>query len=99
VPPPPPSPPPLSASLSKGSYKVASGKRLALAFDAARAGQWAIAVRRGKKVAKRFKGAAKAGKNSLRLKLKLKPGRYRLVLTLRAGADTTTDTAKLRISR
>ena len=106
LPPPPPGPgaitpkpKPLTASLSKSAYKVAKGKRLAFVFSAASAGTYTLAIRKGKKLAKRFKGAAKAGKNTVKKKLKLKPGRYKLTLKVKAGGTTATDTAKLRVTR
>ena len=33
----------------------------------------------------------------MKKKLKLKPGRYKLTLRIRAGGATATDTAKLRV--
>jgi hypothetical protein len=104
LPPPPPGPNPitpkaLTASLSKSAYKVVRGKKLAFVFTAASAGTYTLEIRKGKKLAKRFKGAAKAGKNTVKKKLKLKPGRYKLRLRLKAGGKTATDTAKLRVIR
>ena len=103
-PPPPPgpgaiTPKPLTASLSKSAYKVVKGKKLAFVFTAASAGTYALEVRKGKKLAKRFKGVAKAGKNTVKKKVKLKRGRYKLTLRLTAGGETATDTAKLRVIR
>ena len=104
LPPPPPGPgastlKPLTASLSKSAYKVAKGKKLAFVFTAAGAGTYTLDIRKGKKLAKRFKGAARAGKNTVKKKLNLKPGRYKLSLRLKAGGTTATDTAKLRVTR
>ena len=106
VPPPPPGPgaitpkpKPVTASLSKSAYKVAKGKKLKFVFSAASAGTYTLEIRKGKKLAKRFKGAAKAGKNTVKKKLKLKPGRYKLTLKVKAGGTTATDTAKLRVTR
>jgi hypothetical protein len=108
-PPPPPTPPPpgpgaiapkpLTASLAKSAYKVAKGKRLRFVFTAAGAGRYTLEIRKGRRLAKRFKGAAKAGKNTVKKKVKLKPGRYKLTLRLKAGGTTATDTAKLRVTR
>ena len=61
-----PKPKPLTASLSKSAYKVAKGKKLKFVFSAASAGTYTLEIRKGKKLAKRFKGAAKAGKNTVR---------------------------------
>lgn len=104
LPPPPPGPDPitpkaLTASLSKSAYKVRKGKKLAFVFTAASPGPYTLEIRKGKKLAKRFKGAAKAGKNTVKKKLKLKAGRYKLTLSLKAGGQTATDTAKLRVTR
>ncbi len=104
LPPPPPGPAaftskPLTASLSKSAYKVVKGKRLALVFTAAGAGTYSLEIRKGRKLAKRFQGAAKAGRNTVKKKLKLKPGRYKLTLKVKAGGQTATDTAKLRVTR
>jgi hypothetical protein len=94
-----PKPKPPTASLSKSAYKVAKGKKLKFVFSAASAGTYTLEIRKGKKLAKRFKGAAKAGMNTVRKKLKLKPGRYKLTLKVKAGGTTATDTAKLRVTR
>ena len=106
LPPPPPAPgpavvapAPLTASLSKSAYKVVTGKKLAFAFSAARAGAYTLEIRKGRKLVKRFKGAAKAGKNVVKKKLKLKPGRYKVTLKVKAGSTTATDTARLRVTR
>jgi len=90
---------PLTASLSKSAYKVVTGKRVAFAFTAAIAGAYTLEIRKGKKLTKRFKGAARAGKNIVRKKLRLKPGRYRIALKLKAGGVTAIDTAGLRVTR
>jgi hypothetical protein len=100
--PPPPdvdaiTPKPLTAALSKSAYKVVKGKKLKLVFRAASAGGYTLTIRKGKKLAKRFKGVARAGTNTVRKKLKLKPGRYRITLAVKAGGKTATDTAKLRV--
>ena len=104
LPPPPPGPDPitpvaLTATLSKSAYKVTKGKKLAFVFTAASPGTFTLEIRKGKKLAKRFKGAAKAGKNTVKKKLALKPGRYRITLKVKAGGTTATDTAKLRVTR
>ena len=104
LPPPPPGPDPttpaaLTATLSKSAYEVTKGKKLAFVFTAASAGTYRLEIRKGKKLAKRFKGAAKTGKNTVKKKLTLKPGRYKLTLRLKAGGTTATDTAKLRVTR
>ena len=89
----------LTASLTKSSYKVAKGKKLAFKFTAGAAGGYAIAIRKGKKVKKTFKGKAKAGANTVKKKIRLKPGKYGVRLTVKAGGETVTDTAKLKVSR
>ena len=101
LPPPPPGPDsdPLTATLSKSAYKVVKGKKLKLVFTAASGGAYVVDIRKGKKLAKRFKGAAKAGKNTLKKKVGLPPGRYKIALKLKAGGETATDTAKLRVTR
>ena len=90
---------PLKATLSKAAYSVIAGKKLALKFKAASAGKYAIAIKKGKKTAKSFKGQAKAGANTVKKKISLKPGKYRLKLTVKAGGATATDTAKLRVMK
>ena len=101
LPPPPPGPDsdPLTATLSKSAYKVVKGKKLKIVFTAGSAGAYVLDIRKGKKLAKRFKGAAKAGKNTLKKKVGLPPGRYKIAFKLKAGGETATDTAKLRVTR
>jgi hypothetical protein len=104
LPPPPPgpdpiTPKPLTATLSKSAYKVMTGKKLTFVFTAASGGAYVLEIRKGRKLARRFKGAAKAGKNTLKKKLELRPGRYRIVLKLKAGGETATDKAKLLVTR
>ena len=90
---------PLKATLSKAAYSVIAGKKLALKFKAASAGKYAIAIKKGKKTAKSFKGKANAGANTVKKKIALKPGKYGLKLTVKAGGATATDTAKLRVKK
>jgi hypothetical protein len=102
-PPPPPGPDPitsnpLTAALSKSSYKVAAGKKVAVVFTTAAAGTYALTIKKGKKKVKSFKGPAKSGKNTIKKKLKLKPGRYKMALKVKAGGETASDTAKLRVT-
>jgi hypothetical protein len=89
----------LVATLSKAAYNVTAGKKLALKFKAASAGSYAIAIKKGKKLKKSFKGKAKAGGNTVKKKIKLKPGNYALKLTVKSGAATATDTAKLKVKK
>lgn len=98
-PPPGPDPEPLTATLSKSAYKVMVGKKLTFVFKAASGGTYVLEIRKGKKLAKRFKGTAKAGKNTLKKKLGLPPGRYKIVLKVKAGGETAKDTAKLLVTR
>ena len=90
---------PLKATLSKAAYSVIAGKKLVLKFKAASAGKYAIAIKKGKKTAKSFKGKAKAGANTVKKKIALKPGKYGLKLTVKAGGATATDTARLRVKK
>ena len=97
--PPLPQPPPLKAKLGKAAYALAKGKPLKLTFTAALAGRYVLDIRKGRKLAKRVRGAVKTGRNTVRTRLKLKPGRYQLRLTVIAGTERVMDTAPLRIKR
>ena len=88
-----------TATLSKGSYKVKRGKKVAFKFTADEAADFVIAIRKGKKLAKAFKGAAKEGANTVKRRIRLKRGRYAVSLTLKSAGGTATDKAKLRVLR
>ena len=104
-PPPPPGPGPvanaLTASLGKSAYKLHKGKKLKLKFQASEAGKYRLDILRKAKRVKRASGPVEAGENAIAIRLKkLKPGRYKLALTVTGvSGATATDGAKLKLKR
>jgi len=91
----------LTASLGKAAYKLRKGKKLRLKFQASEAGEFRLDVLRRAKRVKRASGPVKAGENAIAIRLrKLKPGRYKLALTVTGvSGSAATDSATLKLRR
>ncbi len=103
---PPPAPVPgpvataLTASLGKAAYKLRTGKKLRLEFQASEAGKYRLDVLRRAKRFKRASGPVTAGENAIAIRIALEPGRYKLALTVTGvSGGKATDCAKLKLKR
>jgi hypothetical protein len=88
----------LVAALAGARQSARARKRAKVAFVTTVAGRATLALRRGKKTLARRSMHAKAGRNTLTLKMPRKRGRYTLVLTARAGGQTATDRARVTVT-
>ena len=87
----------LVAVLAAARQSAHPRKRAKVGFVTTVAGQATVTLLRGKKTVARRSMNAKAGRNTLTLKVPRKAGRYTLVLTASAGAQTATDRARLTV--
>jgi hypothetical protein len=86
-------------TLRRSAYRVVRGKTLALRFTASAAGRFELRAMKESKRVLRSRGAVRAGANTIRVRAKLTPGRYALVLKLTTTAGTASDRARLTVRR
>jgi hypothetical protein len=87
----------LIAVLAAARQRAHARKRAKVGFVTTVAGRVTVALRRGKKTVARKSISAKAGRNTVTLKVPRKAGRYTVVLTARAGTQAATDRARLTV--
>jgi VCBS repeat protein/FG-GAP repeat protein len=89
----------LVAAFATDRVKARAGKRIRLRYVSTMAGVVTLELRRGTRVVRRIGETVSAGRNTLALRAPRKRGRYTLALTVTAGGQTVTDSARLTVAR
>jgi len=89
----------LEVAFGRNRYKAKRGRSLRLRYVATRASSVTVQALKGRKVIAKASARARKGRNSITLRRLRATGRFKLRLTAKVDNQTSTDTARLTVSR